>query len=68
MKQKCMTLHVNIRTQSPWCVQVFGTETKRSSTWTYQLDKDVIHSVMGSDRHTASLNLRSSLNAMVLAV
>ncbi|WAQ96562.1 MTP-like protein [Mya arenaria] len=40
--------------------EVFGISTRSSSTWTYQLENSVIHSVMGSDRHVAALNIRSS--------
>ena len=49
-------------------LQVFGISSGSSSTWTYQIENDVVHSMMGSNKHMAVLNMKSTLNAMALAV
>ncbi|KAL4240543.1 hypothetical protein ACF0H5_001335 [Mactra antiquata] len=48
--------------------EIFGVTSKSSQTWTYQLENNVVHSMMGSDRHIAALNVKSSFNVFVSAV
>ena len=48
--------------------QVFGVSSGSSSTWTYQIENDIVHTMMGSNRHMAVLNMKSTLNAVALAV
>ena len=48
--------------------QVFGIMSTSSSTWTYQVQNDVVHSMMGTSEHIATLNLKSTLNLMAVSV
>ncbi|KAK3594387.1 hypothetical protein CHS0354_009680 [Potamilus streckersoni] len=65
-KESCENLE--IKGQHENSNQLFGVSTINKSTWTYQLENNLIHSVMGSNRVIASLNIKSSLNVVAMAV
>lgn len=68
VKQKLDCENLEIAGQHSNENEVFGVSSSSSQTWTYQLENNVVHSMMGSNRHVASINIKSALNAMVLAV
>ncbi|XP_045214239.2 microsomal triglyceride transfer protein large subunit-like [Mercenaria mercenaria] len=68
VKQKFECENLEIAGQHKNENEVFGVSSSSSRTWTYQLENNVVHSMMGSNRHVASINIKSTLNAMVLAV
>lgn len=68
VKQKLDCENLEIAGQHINKNEVFGVSSSSSRTWTYQLENDVVHSMMGSNRHLASINIKSTLNARVLAV
>lgn len=68
IKQKVGCENLEIAGQHSNENQVFGVTSTSSQTFTYQIQKNVVHSMMGSDKHVAALNIRTAINAAVLSV
>lgn len=68
VKQKLKCENLEIAGQHSNENEVFGVSSGSSSTWTYQIENDIVHTMMGSNRHIAVLNMKTTLNAVAMAV